>query len=355
MSPELGSLRNELRDAGLFEHRELRSWLKLGALILALVAALAVIHATGVIGAVFLVPLCAVLCTSIAMVGHEGSHRSFSANSGRNAFIAYFAFPMFGGLSSLYWREKHDRLHHGHPNVEGVDPDIRPFPFASSRGDHEKAGPKERWFQSHLQQWLFWPMSTLMALGMRRSSLLYVMRYPREHGRTASWWIEVASLTLHYVGWLVIPSLIWGPLLGFALYSAIWAGVGVCLALVFAPAHMGLPVTNGQQRDWIHQLETTRNLEMPKFVSVFFIGLDYQVEHHLFPKIPHMNQPAAAKLTAAWCAEVGIVHHSLPYLSALRGASKFMAKAWSTYAAEDPIEVRAGLVSRLVGQRDLAA
>ncbi|MDB4954395.1 MAG: fatty acid desaturase [Myxococcales bacterium] len=347
MSPELGSLRNELRDAGLFEHRELRSWLKLAAMLVALAVAFLGIRLTGFVGAIFLVPVCAVLCTSIAMVGHEGSHRSFSASSGRNAFIAYFAFPVFGGLSSLYWREKHDRLHHGHPNVEGVDPDIRPFPFASSSGDHAKSGPKERWFQRNLQRWLFWPMSTLMALGMRRSSLLFTMRYPRQHGRTAAWWIEVASLTIHYTGWLVIPSLIWGPLIGFAVYSAVWAGVGVCLALVFAPAHMGLPVTNGQQRDWIHQLETTRNLEMPKFVSFFFIGLDYQVEHHLFPKIPHHNLPRAAAITSAWCKRHGIPYFSEPYHHALIDAAKFMARGWQTDSV-DPIEVRAGVVGRAV-------
>ena len=114
--------------------------------------------------------------TAIAMFGHEGSHRSFSPSPTRNAFVAYFSFPLFGGLSTLYWREKHDRLHHGHPNVEGVDPDIRPFPFASSKADHARSGRIEQWFQRNFQAKLFWPMSTLMALGMRRSSILHLMR-----------------------------------------------------------------------------------------------------------------------------------------------------------------------------------
>ena len=82
----------------------------------------------------------AVFATSIAMLGHEGSHRSFSASPTRNALLVHLAFPLFSGLGALYWRDKHDRLHHGHPNVEGVDPDIKPFPFASSRGDHETCG-----------------------------------------------------------------------------------------------------------------------------------------------------------------------------------------------------------------------
>jgi fatty acid desaturase len=336
MNAELGDLRAALRAAGVFEYRERRSWLELAAMAVALAGCLLAIAWTGILGALLLVPIAAVLCTSIAMFGHEGSHRSFSPSPARNALLVYLVFPLFSGLGALYWREKHDRLHHGHPNVEGVDPDIRPFPFSSSRGDHERCGAKTRWFQRHFQRWLFWPMSTLMALGMRRSSLLYLVRYPKKRER--AWWLDLGCLAVHYTAWIVVPCLVWGPLIGFALYAAIWAGVGVCLALVFAPAHMGLPIVVEPRRDWIHQLETTRNLELPRAVSFFFIGLDYQVEHHLFPKIPHHNLPAAARVTAAWCQERGIVYHSQPYLTALGSAVRFMADAWSRDAEPSTAE-----------------
>ncbi len=344
--PELAALRARLKAAGLFESRELASWFKLAFLLSVVVLCLVAVGHFGLIAAFVAIPVAAVFATSVAMFGHEGSHRSFSKSPFRNNLINYFAFPLFSGLSTLYWREKHDRLHHGHPNVEGVDPDIRPWPFASSIGDHERSGPVARWIQRNAQSWAFWPASLLMAVGMRRSSMISVTQYARKKGYDGAWFADVACLVAHYTLWVVVPSLIWGPLIGLLVYSSIWALVGTMLALVFLPAHVGLPIVHEQNHDWMHQLETTQNLEMPKLVSFFFIGLDYQVEHHLFPKIPHMNQPAAAKITAAWCAEVGIVHHSLPYFSALRGASKFMAKAWSTYAAEDPIEVRAGLVDR---------
>jgi fatty acid desaturase len=343
--PKLGALRIELATAGVFEHREIRSWLKLGVLLSGVAAGLTAIALVGWWIAIPVVPILSVMSTSIAMFGHEGSHRSFSSSPVRNAIVAYFTFPVFGGLSTLYWREKHDRLHHGHPNVEGVDPDIRPFPFASSRGDHEKCTKNERWFQRNFQRWLFWPMSTLMAVGMRRSSLVHLGKYAKANGFDRAWWIEVGCLVVHYIGWLLVPSLIWGPLVGFALYSAIWSGVGVCLALVFAPAHIGLPILRSQNHDWIHQLETTRNLEMPRLYSYFFIGLDYQVEHHLFPKIPHHNLPRAAAITAAWCRREGVIYQSEPYPHALADAARFMADAWSREAM-DPIEVRAGIVGR---------
>jgi fatty acid desaturase len=326
MATELGSLRAELRIAGVFEYSELRGWLKFTTMLAGVAACLVGIAMTGWIGALLLVPIAAVLSTSIAMFGHEGSHKSFSPSPARNAIMTYLAFPLFGGLSALYWHNKHDRLHHGHPNVESVDPDIKPFPFASSKGDHDKSGPKARWFQRNFQRYLFWPMSTLMSLGMRRSSLLYVMRY--ENKREAKWIVEALCLVVHYSGWLVVPSIIWGPFVGFAVYSAIWAGVGVCLALVFAPAHMGLPIVIEQNKDWVHQLETTRNLELPKFISFFFIGLDYQVEHHLFPKISHRHLPRAAQITADWCKRHGVVYKSEPYLAALADAARFMSLGW---------------------------
>ena len=338
--PELGGLRAELRAAGAFDHHEVRSWLKLATLGAGLAACLIALAHVPLWGAILIIPIAGVLSTSISMTGHEGSHKSFSKSPWRNQLLVYLAFPMFSGLGSLYWRNKHDRLHHGHPNVEGVDPDIKPFPFVSSHGDHVKSTPGLRWFQRNLQRTVFWPMSTLMALGMRRSSILYLVRYPKEHGFTKAWAADVGCLLVHYTCWMVLPILAFGPLVGIAVYSSIWAVVGVCLALVFAPAHMGLPITDGQNHDWVHQLETTRNLEMPRFVSYFFIGLDYQVEHHLFPKIPHHNLPRAAEITHAWCQKNAIPHLSWPYGKALVDSAHFMAEAWALHAS-DPLDVRA--------------
>ncbi len=331
MVVQLKSLRGELVAAGVFRHRELRSWIELVVMATALAGCLVGIARTGWLGALILIPVGAVLATSIAMMGHEGSHRSFSASPVRNTILCYLVFPLFGGLGALYWRNKHDRLHHGHPNVEGMDPDIRPFPFSSSRGDHESCGPKTRWFQRNFQAVLFWPMTTLMCAGIRRSSIVYLLRYPNK--REAAWWAEVACLSVHYAAWLVVPALIWGPLVSFAVYASLWGLVGVFLALVFAPAHMGLPIVVNQNHDWLHQLETTRNLQLPRVVSFFFIGLDYQVEHHLFPKIPHANLPLAASITADWCKRHNVTYQTMPYLDALDSAVAFMRDAWKRDAS----------------------
>jgi len=280
-----------------------------------------------------------VLCASIAMFGHEGSHKSFSGSPWRNALLVYLVFPLFSGLGSLYWHDKHDRLHHGHPNVEGMDPDIKPFPFVSSLGDHQRCNRGERWFQRNFQRYAFWPMSLLMTVGMRRSSIVYLGTYARTKGIDRAWLVEVACILAHYTCWIVIPTIVWGLFAAVLTYTALWSVVGICLALVFAPAHIGLPVVSDQHRDWLHQIETTRNLELPRVVSMFFIGLDYQIEHHLFPKIPHMNLPKAAAITRAWCARTRMPYLSEPYLHALGDATRFIRDAWAREAIS-PVDMR---------------
>src|SRR4051812_15371367 len=104
-SPKLGTLRIELAAAGVFEHRELRSWGKLSILLVAIAAGLTAIALVGWWIAIPLVPILAVLCTATAMLGHEGSHRSFSTSPVRNGLMSYIAFPLFSGLSTLYWHD----------------------------------------------------------------------------------------------------------------------------------------------------------------------------------------------------------------------------------------------------------
>src|SRR5258706_16031838 len=101
--PELGALRLELRAAGVFEPHELRNWLKLGVLLTGIAGCLIAMAVFGPWAAIPAIPVAAVLCTATAMMGHEGSHRSFSASPFRNALLTYIAFPLFSGLGALYW------------------------------------------------------------------------------------------------------------------------------------------------------------------------------------------------------------------------------------------------------------
>ena len=336
-------LRAELTAAGVFRHHEAASWLKLGGLLAVLGACLAGVALGPTWLAFVLIPVGAVCATSAAMLGHEGSHRSFSDRPSRNALLNHITFPLLGGLGALYWRHKHDGAHHGHPNVDGGDPDIDLWPMTSCAQGHERSGPGRRWFQRNLQGYMFWPLTLFLPVMMRRASIVHLVSLARAGKINRAWWTDTLCLAAHYTLWLVVPSLVWGFWPVFAVYMALWTIVGGMLALIFAPAHMGLPVIIDQNTDWLHQLETTRNLRLPRPLPFFFIGLDYQVEHHLFPKIPHQELPRAAAIVDAWCKRHGFPHLEIGYRDAVVEVTRFMRDAWKM-PARTGADVRGQLV-----------
>lgn len=337
------SLRAQLHAAGVFEHAEASSWGKM--LICMSVAAAG--YAAVILGPLWLafiaVPVIALFSTTAAMLGHEGSHRSTSTSPRRNALMQHIAFPFFGGLGALHWRNKHDVLHHGHPNVHGGDPDIGLWPMTSCQEDHLKANPVRRWLQRNVQGYIFWPLTIFLPLMMRISSVRKLIEHGRKRGIDKDLLLDAGSQLAHYTVFLIVPTLIWGWSAAL-VYASVWALVGVMLALIFAPAHIGLPIVSGQNTDWEHQLETTRNLKLPRWLSWFFIGLDYQVEHHLFPKIPHQHLPRASAIVKRWCDEVGLQHRTIAYGPAVIDVTRFLHNAWRTPATPAAV-VRAETVA----------
>ena len=279
--------------------------------------------------ALLLVPLAAVPSVAAAMIGHEAAHGSFSARKSHNEIMLHLAFPLFTGLGVLHWKRKHNVLHHGHPNVVGQDDDIDLWPMALSAPVHRDSGPLRRWFQRHLQGYFFWPLTLLLSFVMRVETVKATVAAARERGIDRAWILDVGCQVVHYCLWLVLPSLYFGFWPVLAVYVGVWAVAGTLLAMIFAPAHIGLPLVSSYQRGWLHQLETTRNLRMPALLGWFFIGLQYQVEHHLFPRISHRHLPRASAIVRAWCLEHGVVYHEIEYGRGLLDVTRFMFHGWN--------------------------
>ena len=325
---KIKSLKDEIRAAGLFEHCEARTWGKF-SVILGVFACLLVGHALLPFWAsVLLVPLTGVFCAVAAMMGHEGSHRSMSDSPWRNRLLFNLTFPVLGGVSGLYWHWKHDVNHHTHPNVVDLDPDILLWPMASSAAEYRRSSRPRQWFQRNLQGPLFWPLCMLLVWSMRGSALAFLYRHAKEHGMDQGWRTDVFCLALHLAAWVVVPTLIFGPW-AVALYVGIWTVVGLALSLVFAPSHIGLPLMSPTKDIWRLQFETTRNLLMPRWLSFFFIGLDNQLEHHLFTKISHQRLGEAAVITKNWAARNGVPYYEISYWEGIKDSTRFMAKCWS--------------------------
>jgi fatty acid desaturase len=331
----LGELRAALTAAGVFEHATGSALRKFLLMLAALAALLTASALTSWWWSLALIPLAGVPMATAAMVGHEAAHGSFSASRRTNDLMLYVAFPLLSGLGALHWKNKHNVLHHGHPNVAGTDTDLNLWPMAITPEDYEGSGKFRRWLQRNLQRYLFWPLSGLLSFSMRVDSVAHLVRRARQRRIDRAWVADAGCQVGHYTLWLVIPSLIWGPAPVVLTYLGLGAVVGVLLTLVFLPAHMGMPIVATKPADgWIHQLEATRNLILPRWASYFFVGLDYQVEHHIFPRIPHRHLPRASDILRDWCSREGIPHHTATYGHALADFDQLLRSGWFEAPAE---------------------
>ncbi|ACY15490.1 fatty acid desaturase family protein [Haliangium ochraceum] len=340
-------LRTELESRGLFEPRAWRASIKL----LLLLTAFALVTATTILlpawCAIFLVPLASILAVTAAMMGHDAAHGCFSRSKSVNSIVLHLVFPLFSGLGALFWKNKHNRLHHGGPNVVDKDIDLEMWPMAMSSLAYQRSGRFRRWFQRTHQGWMFWPLTTALGFTLRAASLQHLVVHLRRRGLDRAWLADASCLLGHYILWLAVPTLWFSPLSVLLFYVGLWLIGGLLLALIFAPAHMGMPIianTATKGSPWLDQLETTRNLRLPRWVAWFFVGLDYQVEHHLFPRIPHQHLRHSNVIVRRWCARLGAPYHELGFSAAIVDVTRFMMTSWR-YEPRERASLRAADVS----------
>lgn len=344
--PPHTSLRDRLNDAvreyfdsrGLSRHGGGRMWLKTAAIVTWAVASWVVL--------VFVVAnwwqaLLAATSLGLAVAGigfnvqHDGGHGAFSRKKLGNRLTAR-ALDLVGG-SSYIWNYKHNIFHHHYTNVEGVDDDLRAEPFLRLA-----PGQPRYWFHrfQHLYVWLlyaFFPPKWAWIDDLRDviRGRAAGHRIERPKGWDLAWLLGAKLL---FAGWTwVIPLLLhsWWQVL--AIYGFVALVVGTTIGTVFQLAHCVeeaeiVKRPEGQermQRSWAeHQLATTADFApRSRFLSWYLGGLNFQVEHHLFPRVCHIHYPELARVVSGVCAESGVPHHTHPSLwRALRSHVRFLKR-----------------------------
>lgn len=330
-------LKKRLKKHDLLERPTAKSWLKV-ALLFTVVFLLygAHIYLPLKFG-LMLIPITALFSTTLAMTGHEGVHSSACKSKAGNLSMAAVVFPLFAGLSMEYWRDKHNVKHHGNPNVVHVDPDIHSWPFTFSQEEYITSGKIRRFFQRHLQGWTFWPISLLVGHLMRFDGIKYLIAKPFSSNNkkrfSKIWMLDSSLLVLHFFLWLAVPILLglsWQIVIGF--YLLLWGLVGTCLTAIFIVGHAGRPIVSEYDQNWRLQIETARRIKFGPIGSFFFVGLDYQIEHHLLPNLSHFNLPKAAPLVKEYAEEQGWKYEELGFIRALWEATTSLHRAWKTPA-----------------------
>jgi linoleoyl-CoA desaturase len=277
-------------------------------------------------GIVLSVILCAIFGFSLAVIGfnvmHEGGHNSFSENKKLNKITAY-SLNMLGG-NTYFWKIKHNVNHHTFTNIEGHDGDIDVKPFMRLSEEQPKLWIHK--FQhiywvvlygvSYFAWILFQDFQKYFTKKITKDSKVKMNLDRQEH--MIFWATKVI-----YIGvYIVVPILVLG--LAPALLGIAVAGVacGIALSIVFQLAHVvehtvfPLPNedTNKMDQEWaIHQLNTTANFSTRnKVISWFLGGLNFQIEHHLFPKISHIHYPVISQIVKETCADYNVGYIEYP-------------------------------------------
>lgn len=267
--------------------------------------------------------LCVLMGLAVASIGfnvmHDGGHGSFSNSPVVNKIAAITAEIL--GASHFMWNMKHNVIHHAYTNIDGIDDDIDAKPFlrmASTQKYYKMHRFQHVYFVAlyaifHLYWVLFSDYKKYFS-GKIGEMPIKKMK-PIDH--ITFWGFKL----VHYALFFIIPIVVLGFkswIIGFSIVTVV---TGFTLSIVFQLAHtvehaeFPVPSEDGKLQDeWaVHQLKTTANFATNnKLISWYVGGLNFQVEHHLFPKISHIHYPAINKIVKQACQEYNVVYIEYP-------------------------------------------
>jgi fatty acid desaturase len=246
-----------------------------------------------------------VMFTQTGFIGHDAGHRQISGSKRTDDVIGRIHGNLLIGLSFGWWTSKHNR-HHAHPNQVGRDPDIGGRAVAFTPEQARARGGLGRLLAGY-QAWLFFPMLLLEGLHLHVAGFRTLLG----HRSTAVKLVDGALLAAHIIGYLIAVFLVLSPVQAVA-FLLIQQGVfGLYLGCSFAPNHKGMTMFGEDEKvDFLRrQVVTSRNIRGNWFTDFALGGLNYQIEHHLFPSLPRPSLRRAQAPVRAFCEQQDIAYH----------------------------------------------
>ncbi|MCI4062458.1 acyl-CoA desaturase [Micromonospora sp. R77] len=303
-------LSRRIAEAGLLDRRPGRYVVRIVLTLGAFLAGWAGVVALGDSWAQLLLAVgMAVATTQVAFLGHDAGHRQMFRRRGPSELAGLIAGNLAVGLSYGWWVDKHNR-HHANPNHTDEDPDVGAGALVWTYGQAAATRGAGRWVAAR-QAWFFFPMLLLEGLALHVASVrALVGRGP--DGRWATpvrhRAVEAVLLVAHAVGFLGLLFAVMSPVRALLFAVVHQALFGLYMGCAFAPNHKGMPMpTADDDLDFLRkQVLTSRNVRGGRFVDTALGGLNYQIEHHLFPNMPRANLRRAQPIVRAYCAQVGV-------------------------------------------------
>ncbi len=243
-----------------------------------------------------------ILFTQVAFLAHEAAHRQILDSGPANDRLARFLGNGIVGMSYSWWSSKHTR-HHANPNRAGRDPDIAIDTISFLAEDAATARGIRRMI-TRRQGWLFFPLLTLEGLNLHALAVRHLIGRGHVKGR----WPELGLLALRFAVF-VVPVFLLLPLgMAFAFLGVQLAVFGIYMGASFAPNHKGMPVIDRDAKldFFTKQVRTSRNIGGGWWATWLMGGLNYQIEHHLFPGMPRPHLARARQIVRDQCAALDV-------------------------------------------------
>jgi fatty acid desaturase len=250
----------------------------------------------------------------ISLLAHDFGHRQFSFRSPwKNDWLTLIFGNLLLGISRQWWIDKHNE-HHGHPNQMDLDPDVD-IPLLAFEEEQalDKRGLAR--FVVKYQAALIFPLSLLQAISMLRSSLEFLAAK-----KAKSTLVEALTICVHFALYFALLFSVLEPLQAL-LFVAVHRGLfGTYLVSIFAPNHKAMPLLERHSKvDFLRrQVLTSRNVIAHPITDFCYGGLNYQIEHHLFPRLPRNKLREAQPIIRGFCRDHCIAYHETSVLQSYK-------------------------------------
>jgi fatty acid desaturase len=289
----------------------------------------------------------ALALVQVAFLSHDSAHRQIFDSAACNDWTARILAGGVLGMSVTWWRSKHNR-HHGAPNQVDKDPDVQLKAVAFTPDAVAARGPVGRWLAAR-QGWLFFPLLTLEGIGLHASSLKHLLRPGASRVERIESAVVASRLGLYVAAlYVLLPAGKASAFLGLQL-----AIFGVCLGAAFAPNHKGMPiVAAGTKLDFLRrQVLMSRNIRGGVFTDLAMGGLNYQIEHHLFPSMPRPTLRRVQPIVRDYCQLHGIAYAEVGLFTSYGIVVDYLNNVG--LKARDPFDCPLAAELRSVSGRDL--
>jgi fatty acid desaturase len=298
------ALTRRVHDMNLMRRRYGYYWTKLiGALLILAAWVLAFIWIGDSWWQLVSAGVLAIIMTQLGFLGHDAAHRQIFKSGRWNDWTSMIIANLLVGISYGWWRSKHNR-HHANPNRVGSDPDVHLSAIALT--PEQATRPRSqlmKWLVSH-QGWYFFPILLLEGLSLHSEGI----RRAFSRGPVERRWVEFTLLAIRLGGLVALVFLVLPPGKALAFLAVEIAVFGFYLGSAFAPNHIGMPLVSPRLKlDFLRrQVLMSRNVSGGRLIAILMGGLNYQVEHHLFPSMARPSLRKVQPLVAAYCAAAGV-------------------------------------------------